>query len=192
MEQINKPILELVTKPRVHEPPIPQTMKDVVATFGKIEYRIVDKKSGSISLTNGFGIINLVTVDLPIVRGRSVHKLLVPNFIEVLTAIEKAGKASAIHHVPTGRLAFGTWAPRLKRGGKTLSMHSWGIACDINWHENPMGQIGHMDPVIVECFKAAGFAWGGDWERRDDMHFEYYKERKRKVVYEKGNEKENE
>jgi len=182
VEQVNKPIIELVTKPNTPNPLIPQTMKDVAEIFGKIEYRrVASSTSGAISITNGFGIKNLVVVELPIVGRKCIHRLLVPNFTAALSAIEKGGKASSIHRLPNGRWSFGTQAARLKRGGTTLSLHTWGIAVDINWPENPMGQIGHLDPFIVERFKAEDFAWGGDWEHRDDMHFEYFKTRPRRA-----------
>jgi len=64
-------------------------------------------------------------------------------------------------------------------GGKSL--HSWGIALDINPAANPY-QPGRWDdvktdipPKIIEIFKKYGFAWGGDWPgERDPMHFEWY------------------
>lgn len=53
-----------------------------------------------------------------------------------------------------------------------LSLHSWGIAVDLNVPENLRGTKGHMDPGIVETFKTWGFDWGGDWHYTDPMHFE--------------------
>ena len=64
-------------------------------------------------------------------------------------------------------------------GGKSL--HSWGIAIDINPETNPYqpGNYGppttDIPPQIIEIFKKYGFAWGGDWPgERDAMHFEWY------------------
>jgi D-alanyl-D-alanine carboxypeptidase len=57
------------------------------------------------------------------------------------------------------------------------SNHSWGLAVDINWHDNPRGLPFRCNlPVpVVPMWFACGFFWGG-WYRRsrvDPMHFEY-------------------
>jgi len=70
---------------------------------------------------------------------------------------------------------------RSKIGGGGRSLHSWGIAIDINPESNPY-QPGNYGPPqsdipiqIVNIFKKYGFAWGGDWPgERDPMHFEWY------------------
>ena len=61
---------------------------------------------------------------------------------------------------------------RAKRGGSSASLHSWGLAIDINASWNRMGQPSTQDPRLVACFKEAGFDWGGDWVRKDAMHFQ--------------------
>lgn len=53
------------------------------------------------------------------------------------------------------------------------SLHSWGIAIDINAFENSLGTKGKMSKGMVECFTDAGFKWGGNFKnRKDPMHFE--------------------
>lgn len=61
---------------------------------------------------------------------------------------------------------------RLKRGLNSLSLHSWAIAIDINAAWNGLGKIPTMSKELVQCFKDAGFEWGGDWSRLDGMHFQ--------------------
>ena len=74
-----------------------------------------------------------------------------------------------------------TYNLRLKRFGGGLSLHSWGIALDINPLRNPFqGNIdgsGSTDipQSIIDTFKKHGFFWGVDWEGfRYPMHFEWY------------------
>ena len=55
---------------------------------------------------------------------------------------------------------------------KGLSLHTWGIAIDLNVPGNQRGTVGEMDRQVVAIFKRWGFAWGGDWNYTDPMHFE--------------------
>ncbi len=67
---------------------------------------------------------------------------------------------------------MGCYYPRFIAGSTTLSNHSFGLAIDINSLENQRGTVGEMHPVVVEIMKKWGFAWGGDWNYTDPMHFE--------------------
>lgn len=53
------------------------------------------------------------------------------------------------------------------------SIHSYGLAIDINAADNQLGQEPTMSPELVKCFKDANFSWGGDFTRKDGMHMEY-------------------
>jgi hypothetical protein len=64
---------------------------------------------------------------------------------------------------------------RKKRGGTTHSLHSWGIAIDINAAWNGFGKKPTMSKELVKCFTDAGFDWGGTWGRPDGMHFQLAK-----------------
>lgn len=64
---------------------------------------------------------------------------------------------------------------RRKRGATSMSLHSWGIAIDINAAWNRFGQKPTMSKELVQCFKDAGFDWGGDWSIPDGMHFQLSK-----------------
>lgn len=52
------------------------------------------------------------------------------------------------------------------------SLHSWGLAVDINAAWNRLGAKPTMSPELVKCFTDAGFEWGGGWRRPDGMHFQ--------------------
>jgi len=66
----------------------------------------------------------------------------------------------------------GCFNRRQKRGGTSMSLHSWGIAIDINAAWNGFGKTPAMSPELVKCFTDAGFDWGGVWKKPDGMHFQ--------------------
>jgi len=57
-----------------------------------------------------------------------------------------------------------------------LSNHSSGTAIDLNASKHPLGKVGTFDaakvPMIKALAKKYGLTWGGDWARKDEMHFE--------------------
>lgn len=61
---------------------------------------------------------------------------------------------------------------RKKRGVQSQSLHSWGIAIDINAAWNQFGKSPTMSKELVQCFTDAGFDWGGTWKKPDGMHFQ--------------------
>ena len=61
---------------------------------------------------------------------------------------------------------------RNKRGLSSLSLHSWGIAIDVNAFENGLNKTPRLSAGFVKCFTDAGFDWGGIWKRKDGMHFQ--------------------
>lgn len=61
---------------------------------------------------------------------------------------------------------------RNSKAGREFSLHSWALAIDINAAWNQFNRVPTMDKRIVQCFKRAGFDWGGEWRRPDGMHFQ--------------------
>lgn len=66
----------------------------------------------------------------------------------------------------------GCFNVRKKRGASSQSLHSWGIAIDINAAWNGFGKKPTMSPELVKCFTDVGFDWGGVWSKPDGMHFQ--------------------
>jgi hypothetical protein len=76
------------------------------------------------------------------------------------------------NHVNELKTWDGCFNIRKKRGLTSMSLHSWGIAIDVNAFENGLNQIPKLSSGFVNCFKDAGFDWGGEWQRLDGMHFQ--------------------
>lgn len=61
-------------------------------------------------------------------------------------------------------------------GTSRASNHSWGLAIDLNWDDNPQGAWTHsvIPPKVVAMWIDCGFGWGGFYKGTPDlMHFEY-------------------
>ncbi|MCL5407726.1 MAG: M15 family metallopeptidase [Patescibacteria group bacterium] len=103
-----------------------------------------------------------------------VHELLPPYLDHIQKEVNDAKTGYNFTNITS-------YNNRSKVGGGGKSLHSWGIAIDINPDSNPY-QPGNYGPPqsdipiqIVNIFKKYGFAWGGDWPgERDPMHFEWY------------------
>lgn len=61
---------------------------------------------------------------------------------------------------------------RKKRGAGSPSLHSWGLAIDVNAAWNGFGKVPTMSKELVACFTDAGFDWGGVWGKPDGMHLQ--------------------
>lgn len=104
-----------------------------------------------------------------------VHPVAAPLYKELIRLLMQAGH----DHLVSG----GGWNYRLKRGGSTLSNHSWGLALDMDVPHNPFQRGGPTDmptgrpggnPGQVRAIAhSLGMRWGGDYRgTRDAMHFE--------------------
>jgi hypothetical protein len=78
-------------------------------------------------------------------------------------------------HVSELKTWDGCFNIRKKRGLSSMSLHSWGIAVDVNAFENGLNQVPKLSAGFVKCFTDAVFDWGGTWKRKDGMHFQLSK-----------------
>jgi hypothetical protein len=75
-------------------------------------------------------------------------------------------------HVNELKTWDGCFNVRKKRGGSTMSVHSWGVAVDVNAYDNCFGCTPKLSQGFVKCFTDNGFDWGGTWRKPDGMHFQ--------------------
>lgn len=81
----------------------------------------------------------------------------------------------ATGHVKELKTWDGCFNIRKKRGASSASLHSWGIAVDLNAAWNGFGKEPTLSAGFVKCFTDAGFDWGGLWKTKDGMHFQLAK-----------------
>lgn len=94
------------------------------------------------------------------------NKLMVPALIKAFTNLIDR------RFVKELKTFDGCFNVRKKRGLLSLSLHSWGIAIDVNAAWNGLGKTPTLSAGFVKCFTDAGFEWGGTWQRKDGMHFQ--------------------
>jgi len=144
--------------------PVPHGLAEVEKQFGHIEFE--DTEGGYVRIVNNFADY-ISEFNFPVVGRQLLHQKLEPVLTSVLVEIEKRGLDRDI-------LQFGSWCPRHKfhdpRWG--LSLHSYGVAVDINQATNQPGTRGNLHPGIVDVFERHGWKWGGRWRILDPMHFQ--------------------
>lgn len=76
------------------------------------------------------------------------------------------------HYVDQLKTWDGCFNIRQSKAGRSPSLHSWGLAVDVNAAWNGFGKPPTLSRGFVDCFTDAGFDWGGDWMKPDGMHFQ--------------------
>ncbi|MGB9377105.1 MAG: M15 family metallopeptidase [Mycobacteriales bacterium] len=137
-------------------------------SLGSFNYRYFP--NGTIAPDPAWIRANIVLADVPILGQVRCHRLIIPQLRAALTEVVAAGLAGSIH---PGEYA-GCYNPRFidRDPRQPISLHTWGIALDLNVPGNQRGTAGQMDRRVVTIFKRWGFGWGGDWAYTDPMHFE--------------------
>jgi len=138
----------------------------VAQAVGTFSYSVLG--GGRIAPDPAWVAANIRTETVPILGQVTCHKVMLPQFRAALIEIVQRGLADEIN---PGEYA-GCYYPRFIAGSTSLSLHSWGIAFDVNVPGNLRGTVGEIDRDVVAIFEKWGFAWGGRWRYTDPMHFE--------------------
>jgi hypothetical protein len=138
------------------------------ADFGSFTYTYTS--DGAIQPDPAWVAQYIRTETVPILGSVTCHKLMIPQLRAALQQIVDSGLAGEIHPGEYG----GCYVPRFIASDPSnpVSLHTWGIALDLNVPGNQRGVAGEIDRGVVAIFKRWGFAWGGDWDYTDPMHFE--------------------
>jgi hypothetical protein len=109
------------------------------------------------------------------VRTGRCHKKVKDSLLRVLTEIGKLyGQDRGI--MEEAEDYGGIYNYRPKRGGSSLSLHSWGIAIDLdaddNTFRNSWPMQSDMPLEIMECFAREGWLAAGAFWGYDSMHFQ--------------------
>ena len=157
--------VDLLTPPAAN-PVAFLTGSKAAKAFGAFSYRYFP--DGTIQPDARWVDENIVTATVPILGRVTCHRLMIPQLRGALTDIQAAGLASSLNTYD------GCYVPRFIERNPThaISLHTWGIAIDLDAATNYRGIRGTMDPRVVDIFKRWGFRWGGDWSYTDPMHFE--------------------
>jgi hypothetical protein len=157
-------------------PPRPHGIEQVMNAFGDPrpfvnqkdvwESMVLDTRELPIELVYAFD----TSQKIKRVRAHDrIVDLLVVTLMECLTRGVK----------PTRMKYGGCYSWRAKRTSTSLSLHTWGIAIDLEPAENPLGQPWvddgkRLDPRIIEVFKGRGWFWGGEFGGTPDpQHFQW-------------------
>ncbi|MFL6003675.1 MAG: M15 family metallopeptidase [Nocardioides sp.] len=136
---------------------------DVVGTFN---YTVIG--GGRIAPDPAWVASHITTEVMPIIGPMTCNRAIFPQLRAALAEVVSRGLAGELHPDEYA----GCYYPRFIAGTTTLSNHSFGLAMDFNVPGNQRGTAGEMNRDVVSIFKKWGFAWGGDWNYTDPMHFE--------------------
>lgn len=146
---------------------VPQML--IKKTFGEFAARPL--ATGMIEVDRRWEAKNIRTERVPLLGRVTCHRAIFPQLRDALKEVISDGLAYTVNPSDFG----GCYVAKMlnTRPGGALSHHTWGIAFDINVHENLFGTKPDIDKGLVRIMEAWGFTWGGRWLIPDGMHFEW-------------------
>ncbi len=138
----------------------------VARAVGSFNYTA--NRDGTVNPDPAWVAAKIRTEEMPIIGRVTGNIVMLPQLRAALLEVVARGLSSKIYHYD------GCYVPRFiaHDPSKGLSFHTYGTAIDLNAADNYRGIAGKMDRQVVAIFKRWGFAWGGDWNYTDPMHFE--------------------
>ncbi len=142
---------------------------NVAAAVGSFSYKA--NSDGTVDPDPAWVSRNIVTMEMPIIGRVTGHRVMLPQLRGALSEVVAQRLSKEI------RTYDGCYVPRFiaRDPSRGLSFHTFGTAIDLNASTNYRGIPGDINRTVVAIFKSWGFAWGGDWNYTDPMHFELAK-----------------
>jgi D-alanyl-D-alanine carboxypeptidase len=144
---------------------LPQAL--IKARFGEFSYRPASGRD--VFEDPAWSQENIVTEAVPILGRINCHRAVLPAIDGAMRELEQRNLAGLVD--PSGYR--GCWVPSLITPGGGVSRHSWGVALDINFTDNPTGLASSADPRLIEVMDRWGFISGANYLVPDPGHFEY-------------------
>ena len=142
---------------------------NVAKAVGSFSYKA--NPDGTVRPDPAWVSANIRTMEMPIIGPVTGHRVMLPQLKGALNEVVARGLGKSI------KTYDGCYVPRFigHDPSRGLSFHTYGTAIDLNAATNYRGIAGDMNRNVVAIFKSWGFAWGGDWNYTDPMHFELAK-----------------
>lgn len=158
-------------------------VKQVKNIFGNFKYK--DVGGGFIQILGNWVEKNITTIECKIIGKVRFNKLVAHQLQQAMEEIYNTDKnlIDPIDFHSSG----GTFVTRRKRNNSknpSLSLHSWGIAIDVNVMYGKDGKGGainignnsYQPRILINIFNKYGFEYGGNWKGfKDGMHFQIAK-----------------
>lgn len=160
---------------------VPVGLQQVKKAFG--DFKFTELSGGNVDIDDTWEADNLIMLRNVCGTGLNIqlHRLVAPEFE---LALGEAIKACPKYKI---RMLGGFCARHQMHNPKNpLSLHSWGIAFDVNWDRNLVVSASasikekaagcDLPKEFVDAFRKRGWDWGGDWKSvKDYMHFQFAK-----------------
>jgi D-alanyl-D-alanine carboxypeptidase len=144
---------------------LPQSL--IKARFGEFSYRPASGRD--VLVDPAWSQENITTQAVPILGRITCHRAVLPAIEGAMRELEERNLAAL---VDVGGYR-GCWVPSVITPGGGLSRHSWGVALDLNFSNNPTGLASAVDPRLIEVMDRWGFISGANYLVPDPGHFEY-------------------
>ncbi len=168
-----------------YAPGKPAAAPDVNQDPGRIRYDALFRKMYGDCRKGGVGKDMEAVAWLPKHRGGKVMFSIINGAAKALQDVSDELDALPEPLIKFLKPTAGTFNCRVIAGTDRASMHSYGVAIDINtahahyWRNakaDGKGRLAYQNDIpieVVEIFERHGFIWGGKWYHYDTMHFEY-------------------